>query len=257
MSSSAHFLSLLRTKVSLNLQSEAKKNQLGYAWWLLEPLLQTGVFYLVFGLFLSRGQDNFVAYLLSGLIPFTWYARSVSNAMGSLLSARGLLVNFRIHPAFFPLLALGQDLAKQSFTFTFLLGFIFFYGIEPTEMWMYLPLIMALQFMLVAPVACFVASIIPLLPDLKFLVATTIQLTMFASGIFYDPAKFITEQWKPLFYANPIASLLQIYRDILLWQKPPEVYFVVVVISWALVFGVMAYFSIRWNRNRYVRLVLQ
>jgi lipopolysaccharide transport system permease protein len=254
---SRHFFSLLITKIKLNLSAEAGRSQLGYAWWLLEPLLEAAVFYIVFGIFLARSIDNFVAFLLCGLIPWTWFSRSINNSMGSMKGARGLLVNFQIHPLFFPFLELGQDATKQVVTFSFLLGFLFFYGIQPTQTWLILPLLMLLQLILVASVASFIASIIPLLEDLKYLVGTSLLMGMFASGIFYDPQVVVTADWRSIFFLNPTASLIASYRNILMYQSLPELYHLGVVAGWSIFFALLTALSMQRYRSQYARLVLE
>ena len=254
---SRHFFSLLVTKIKLNLSAEAGRSQLGYAWWLLEPLLEAAVFYVVFGIFLARSIDNFVAFLLCGLIPWTWFSRSINNSMGSMKGARGLLVNFQIHPLFFPFLELGQDATKQVVTFSFLLGFLFFYGIEPAQTWLVLPFLMLIQLLLVASVASFIASIIPLLEDLKYLVGTSLLMGMFASGIFYDPQVVVTDEWQNMFFLNPTASLIASYRNILMYQSLPELYHLAVVGGWSIFFALLTALSMQRYRSQYARLVLE
>ena len=253
----SRFLALLGVKIRLNLRAEAGKNQLSYAWWLLEPLLEASVFFVVFGIFLASGTENFVAFLLTGLIPYTWFARSVGNSIGSIRSAKWLLDSFRIHPAFFPLVELGQDGVKQIVTFSFLLLFLLVYGISPSVLWLLMPLAIVLQFLLVVSVACFVASVIPLLEDLRYLVSTLLLLGMFASGIFFDPQVLVTEEWRQLYYANPMASMLQIYRDLLMSGKLPGLYNMLVVLAWSVVFAGLATASMQHFRGRYARMILE
>lgn len=255
--SSKHFFSLLITKAILNLRSEAGRSYLGYAWWLLEPILHTLVFYLVFGIFLAQDREEFVPFLLTGLIPWTWFSRSVQNSMGSLRASQNYLANFRIHPMFFPMLELIQDLVKQVFTFAFLLLFLLAFGVQPTVTWSLLPAVVVLQFLLVVPIASFVASIIPLLEDLKYLVGTALMLCMFASGIFYEASTLVTDEWRGVFYANPMASLLQIYRDILLAGQLPECQQVLIVSAWAVMFALLTAYSMSKLRHRYALLVMQ
>lgn len=252
-----HFFSLLATKITLNLRAEAGRSHLGYAWWLLEPLLQVVVFYVVFGVFLARNVEDFVAFLLTGLIPWTWFNRSVNNTMGSLGASRGYLANFRIHPIFFPLLELGQDAVKQLVTFTFLLVFLLVYGIPASETWLLVPVVMLLQLILTVPIACFVASIIPLLEDLKYLVTTLLMMGMFASGIFYDATVVVTDEWRYIYYLNPAASLLQMYRDILMQGALPKIFHVSVVLGWAAGFTVLTAISMGRLRRRYALLVME
>ncbi|MEM1145484.1 MAG: ABC transporter permease [Pseudomonadota bacterium] len=251
-----HFFSLLTTKIKLNLRAEAGRSQLGYAWWLLEPLLQASVFYVVFGVFLARTIENFVAFLLTGLIPWTWLNRSIGNSMGSLRASRGYLANFRIHPMFFPLLELGQDAVKQLFTFAFLVLFLLIYGINPTPYWMLLPFLMLLQMLLIIPVASFIASIIPLLEDLAYLVNTLLLLGMFASGIFYDPNVVVTDEWRSVYFLNPGACVIQAYRDIMLYARLPELYHIAVPLIWALFFSLLTLVSMSRLRRKYALLIL-
>jgi lipopolysaccharide transport system permease protein len=253
----SHFASLLWVKIKLNLKAESDRLKLGYLWWLLEPLLHACAFYFIFVYFLNLRTENFLAYLISGLIPFTWFSRSVSNSMASLKGAKGLLTNFKIHPMFFPLVHLGQDAVKQGVTFAFLLVFLVVYGIEPNILWLSLPLVMVLQAFFVTGVACFTASILPLLEDLKFLVTTVLMIAMFASGVFYNPIEVLPASLKPWFYMNPTASLLQIYRDILLFETIPSVYHISIVLLWSLLFMLVALVSMRLLRDHYAKLVLQ
>lgn len=254
---SRHFWSLISVKIKMNLQAEASRSQLSYLWWILEPLLEATVFYIIFGIFMARGTPDFVVFLLIGLIPWTWFARSTINAMGSLKNASHVLNSFRLHPAFFPLVELGQDAAKQVATFSFLLLFLLVYGIEGHLEWAWLPVLMAMQFLLIIGLGCFLAGIIPFLEDLRYLVATGLTLTMFASGIFYDPNSFLTEEWRQVFFVNPMASMLQIYRDVLLYQESPSWEYVRVVLFWAASLLVVAYLMLSKNRDRYARLITE
>ena len=250
-----HFWALLATKIKLNLRSEVGRNQLSYAWWILEPTLEAAVLYLVFGVFLGQGNDSFVSFLLVGLIPWTWFSRSVGNAMMSLSGAGWLLHSFRIHPAFFPLVVVGQDAIKQAVTFSFLLLALLIFGIPVTEQWLLLPIAWALQFGLVTSAACLVASLIPLLQDLKFLVNTGLLAVMFASGIFYDAQSLVSRQWLDIFYLNPMASLIQLYREILLGSGLLSLFHILVVVIWIMVLGSLAWLALRHYKDSYARLI--
>ena len=193
--------------------------------------------------------------MLVGLIPWTWFSRSVGNAMMSLSGAGWLLHSFRIHPAFFPLVVVGQDAIKQAVTFSFLLLALLIFGIPVTEQWLLLPIAWALQFGLVTSASCLVASLIPLLQDLKFLVNTGLLAVMFASGIFYDAQSLVSRQWLDIFYLNPMASLIQLYREILLGSGLLSLYHILVVFIWIMVLGSLAWLALRHYKDSYARLI--
>lgn len=62
-------LELVWVKAKLNLKSEASINYLSYAWWIIEPVLQMAIYYLVFAYLLKQGGHDYVPFLLTGLIP--------------------------------------------------------------------------------------------------------------------------------------------------------------------------------------------
>ena len=67
-----HYRQLVFTKVAANLQTETSRDYLSYLWWVIEPILHMLVYYLVFSFLLSRGTEDYVVFLLTGLIPFFW-----------------------------------------------------------------------------------------------------------------------------------------------------------------------------------------
>jgi lipopolysaccharide transport system permease protein len=70
-----HLMAVFLTKLRFNLKAEANKTYLNYLWWILEPALHVAVFYLVFSVFLNRGSDDFLLFLLCGKIPFCGFQK--------------------------------------------------------------------------------------------------------------------------------------------------------------------------------------
>ena len=108
-----NFAELVIEKVKMNLRSEVRKSYLSYAWWILEPALMVSVFYIVFGVLLRRGGPDFLAFLLSGYIPFQWFSRSVQNCMVSINNGKGLINQIKIPKIFFPLVTLLHDTVQS------------------------------------------------------------------------------------------------------------------------------------------------
>ncbi|KAF0804252.1 ABC transporter permease [Alcanivorax xiamenensis] len=215
------FADLVVTKARLNLKAEANQNHLRYLWWIIDPLLYMAVFYLVFGLLLQRGGDNYVIYLLTGLVPFQWFAKTVQHAAATIIQGRGLMNLVRVSPLFFPLVAVAQNTGKQIPVFIMLVVLLFACGFYPTVHWLALVPVVAIQLMLMAAIGCLTAMIIPFLRDLLNLVPTGLQFILFCSGVFYT-VDTIPEQWHSYFFANPMANLLHQYRLILMEHQWPD-----------------------------------
>lgn len=214
------FIELVWTKARLNLKSEANQNYLRYLWWIIDPLLYMAVFYVVFGLLLNRGGDNFVVYLLSGLVPFQWFAKTVQLASGSIIAGSGLMHQVRISPMFFPLVMIVQTAGKQLLVFGMLFLFLMLYGLYPGWHWVGLVPVIVTQLVLTVVVSAVVAMIIPFARDIANLIPTGLQFVMFMSAVFYN-TDIVPDRWRTVFFLNPMATLLEQYRVVLLDQQWP------------------------------------
>jgi len=209
------------TKAIFNLRAEVQRNYLSYGWWIIEPLLYMIVYYLVFGILLSRGGEDFIIFLLTGLIPWMWFSKSVTNSSNSILAGQNLMLQIGLPTIFFPLIALLQVTIKQLPVFLILIIFIWSYGFSPGMHWWGLIPTIIVQVMLTITIASAIAAIIPFIRDLSYLVPTGLTLLMFLSGIFYD-YRSIAAEWQEIFLLNPIAFLLKCYRDIFISATSPD-----------------------------------
>lgn len=216
------FFSLLRFKTIANLRTEISRYYLNYLWWGLEPILTMTVFYVVFGIMLNRGTEHYVAFLLSGLVWWNWFARSIQNGANSIINSRALMLQVDIPKAFFPLEVCFRDAFKQLFATALLMLFLLFYPTPVSTTWLALPVIMAIQFIFIIGLTALCASIVPFIPDLQFVVRTGINLLFFGSGVFYHIDDVVLPEHHVYMYMNPIAGLLKSYRDILIYEAWPD-----------------------------------
>lgn len=250
-----HYLELIKVKIAANLKSEASRFYLSYMWWVIEPILYMTVFYTVFGLLLDRGTDDFVAYLMCGLIPWLWFNKSITHAMNSLMASRGLMLQVNLPKIVLPIITIGQNFVKEMLVIAMLLAFLLIYGIEPTGTWLYFPVILLVQLILVIACSLVVAAIVPFLPDLRFAVTAGLQLLMFISGVFYG-VSFVSLDNQSWFYMNPIAALLRDYRNVMLYNQGPDWFSLLWIVGGSIVvIFVMSAFFIKHDKN-YPRIVL-
>lgn len=241
----------------MNLRSEVRKSYLSYTWWVLEPALLVSVFYLIFGVLLRRGGQDFLAFLLCGLIPFQWFSRSVTNCMVSISNGSGLINQIQIPKAFFPIVTIVQDLFKALIIFLLLLTVLVIYGIKPSTYWLFIIPIIIVQLVFITACGVLTSMILPFAQDLRFLVATGILMAMFGSGIFYDYKRTILPEHQGYFLLNPMANLLGNYREVLLHSSAPDwVSLGVILFSSSL--ALLILLRVLWRMDGvYPRLVLE
>jgi lipopolysaccharide transport system permease protein len=239
------FFELLCYKTGANLRTEIARYHLNYLWWALEPVLTMSVFYVIFDIMLNRGTEHFVAFLLTGLIWWNWFARSVQNAASSILNARVLILQVDIRKVFFPLEVCLQDGFKQLFVTVLLLAFLLVYPTPVTLTWLALPAIMVVQFLLILGVATLGAALVPFLPDLKFVIVTGVQLLFFGSGIFFRIEDVVLPEHRFIMYLNPVAGLIKNYREILINGAWPDWFYLAKVALFSLTLCFFAFWLVR------------
>ncbi|MEM1145860.1 MAG: ABC transporter permease [Pseudomonadota bacterium] len=253
----ANLVEAFWVKLRLTLKSEAAQSYLSYTWWLLEPVLHVLVFYFVFGVMFDRGGEDFVVFLLCGQIPYLWLSRSVINASNSIVLGTGLIQQMAIPKPFFPSLVVAQDCVKQVVVFVCLFGFITLMGYLPGLTWLALPVVLFTQILLILAIAMVASAITPFLPDFRFVIGTGMLMLMFASGIFYDYRTIVLDEHRELFLLNPLARLIDAYRDVLLRGTWPDWMGLLAIVSVCLMTLWMMAWFFRRNDGVYARLVIQ
>jgi lipopolysaccharide transport system permease protein len=251
-----HFWYLLFFKVKCRLKAEASTSYLNYGWWVIEPLLHMGVFYLVFGVLMSARTENFVLFLLTGLIPWLWFSKSIGNSTASIFSGRNVMMQSTVPIALFPLEVVFQDSVKQLLVFSLLFALVAVIGDGVTVHWLALLPLILVQLALISAVSFVTAMIVPFIPDMRYLVNTGLTLMMFGSGVFYSD-KLISPEYHKYFYLNPMANIIRNYREILIEHHWPNWADMATILLASLVFLISCVYILKNTRTTYVRLAME
>ena len=251
------FWQLVLIKVRFSLRSEATQSYLSYAWWLLEPLLQMGVYLIVFDILLHRGTEDFVAFLLCGIVPWLWFAKSIGQSGNSITQGKGIISQTYLPKPFFPLVIIGQALVKQVFVFLLLFVFLIIYKFLPSIWWLWVIPIILVQLLLITAVSFVVAFVVPFARDLLYLINASIMMMMFGSGIFYSYKDVLIPAHREIFLLNPMANLIVNYRLVLMENTMPMTSsLLAIAVGSLLVIILMSRVMKRYN-NTLTRLALE
>ncbi len=204
------------------LKSEARKNYLGYLWFIFEPLLSTGVLYFAMShLTGNRGADAILT-ILVGMITWQWFEGSI------MLSSLSLTTKFHIHmqvplPKYlFPLVDIGTHTVRFACAFLLVLSVCLCLAHGPTIALLWLPVLLILQLAMIIGFSLIISISVTLMPDLKVLMQSIFRLLFFVSGIFFTAEK-VPAHLLPYFHANPITIFIESFRGVILEGKAPNV----------------------------------
>ena len=207
----------------LSLKADAQRYFLGYLWWILEPLLWVAVFYLVFEVFLGSGRADFLMFLAVGKLTFIWFSKSVNQAANSLIAGRGLIGNTDSPKWLFPWAVCHEGLYKQVAVFAVLVVMLLYKGYEPTLQWLWLALIALTQYVLILGCAMVAALLVCVRQDFQLIVQLGTVFLLFMSGIFWDIDSIANAALREnLLLVNPLAALIDLYRQVLMEGSAPS-----------------------------------
>jgi len=216
-----HFLELLWFSTYAELRAERSRSYLGLAWWLVEPALMMAAFWLVFDRILDSGGPGYLPFLLIGLVVWQWFKSSVVHAGQAIWMNLALIHQVRMPVLIFPLVNLLADAIKFAVVFVLLLAVLWLAGYPPNLAYLSLPPLLLCIGLCGIGGGLLLAALMPLLPDLRFVVEQLLTVLMFLSGVVF------ALQRVPAAYAhwlswNPVLVLVDALRGVLLHGRWPD-----------------------------------
>lgn len=203
------------------LKAENDRAYLGVLWWVLEPILFMLVFYIVFGLGLRHASEGYVSFLLCGLLPWKWLDSTVRTSSGVISFSAGLMNQVYLPKILLPIMIVLSNTIKFLLVLMLLFVFLWLIGSASFSTWFYMPVLFFIQLWLVFVMSALAAAIVPIIPDLKYIINNGMTLLFFMSGIFFDPSQLSPKVSYWLAY-NPVLLLLDNFRAVLIRGEAPD-----------------------------------
>ena len=248
-----HLLELILFSTYAELRAERARSYLGLLWWVIEPAMNMATFYLVFAVIFKAGGPDYVPFLLIGLTLWQWFKSCISHGGYSIWQQLPLIRQVKLPLQVFPSVQILTDTVKFLCILALLLIVLWCAGYPPNITYLALLPVLLVEMLFVAAATYVVAAVIPLVPDLRFVIEQVLQVVMFLSGVVFslDGLPPSLRYW---FSLNPIVVLVDAGRGILIHAQWPNWFALgrVAVISLALyAFG--SYLITRLT-PRYVKL---
>lgn len=219
----SRMVDLVLFKAYADMRSESQRTYLGFLWWLIEPVVNMIIYYVVFGLFLRRGEGvDFAFFLLVGMMTFRWFQGAVRLGGVSLIANAGLMRLVYLPKAVFPSIAILTVTAKFLVAFAILVIVLAAFGFPIGLTYLGLPVVLLVELLVIVAATYLIAAVLPFVPDLWVAIDNGLTMLFFLSGIFFAGSS-LPERYQTYFYLNPMAHIIESYRVILLegeWPAP-------------------------------------
>lgn len=223
--STNRYLELLYVLVMRNLKVRYRGSLLGVYWSLLNPLLMTGVYTVIFGSAFAAYYDNSILlYMLgafSGLAVINFFSASTSQALLSVVASASLMNKIRLPVSVFPVSMVAANVfqfAVGSLPLLVIMTLVTSHQLTNVVA-LFLPLL-ALVGVSVG-VGLLVSALFVFFRDLLYIYELVLFLLLISSPIFY-PEVIVPPTVRSVLAINPLYSIITSIRQIILSGTPPD-----------------------------------
>lgn len=214
---------LLRMFIKRDVITVYKQTVLGPIWFVVQPILTTAIYVLVFGNIAGISTDGLpkILFYLSGIVIWNYFAESFNQTSQTFIQNANIFGKVYFPRLIMPLAKVASAMIKFFIQFAFLMVVYFYFifsgnpDIHPNITLLLLPVYVLMMAGFGMGFGIVFTSLTTKYRDLSFLITFGVQLLMYATPVIY-PVSTIPDKYKPFIMANPMTSIVEGFKYALL-----------------------------------------
>ncbi len=212
---------VLRNLVNKNLKAKYAGSMLGMLWAFINPVLLAFIVGFIFTNILKVNTPNYYLYILSGMLPWTFFATSIQEASVSIQGHASLLKQFPLARIFIPVAIVISNFILLLFSLTILLPLFLIVDLKVITLLPLLVFALIILLLFTLGLSLMFAAICVEWRDVQQALNTLLVYWLWLTPIFYS-AQMVPRDYKILLDINPINFFLILYRNSLFDVKTPS-----------------------------------
>ncbi len=209
---------LLISWTSRIVKARYQQSLLGGLWAIMQPLALALIFTVVFTFFvpMDTGSTPYVVFSYAAMVPWLLFDTSISSSVVSLVANMGLVSKIYFPREILPIAEVLARLVDFGIAYILLILFMVYYQLDVfTLSWLYLPIILFIQLCLIMGLGLIGSALNVFYRDISHMVVLILKLWMYATPIIY-PVSNIPSEYVGYYFINPMAGIIESYRNVLL-----------------------------------------
>lgn len=196
---------------------------IGFVWVILQPLVTTAIFTLVFVVFarIPASGESYPLFAFAGLAIWQYFSRIVVEGGGSLVANTALITKVSFPRLIVPLVSPVAAGIDCLIALVALVVMALLIGAHVSPMVVLAPLVIMAAALFGYAVVLWIAPLNAVYRDVGIALPFVMQVLMFLSPVVY-PATLVPEKIRWLYQLNPIAVLVDSMRWVVLGSNPPS-----------------------------------
>jgi len=222
------------SSIKNDFRTKVARSKLGLAWMVLHPLTQVLMYALVLSAVLSTklpGIDNrfaYAIYITSGILVWSLFSELVSRCLTIFIDNGNLMKKMAFPRICLPIIVSGSTLFNNVMLFLTIVVIFSLLGHLAGATLVWLPLLMVVTTALGIGIGLIFGVLNVFMRDIGQIVPIILQFGFWFTPIIY-PRSIIPEAYRSWLDLNPMYHLVSGYQDILVYNKSPQLYGVMIV----------------------------
>jgi lipopolysaccharide transport system permease protein len=195
-----------------------QQSALGWLWAIIQPVATAAIFTIVFTRFVpvDTGSIPYLVFSYVAVVPWTLLAMSLPDMSVSLVQNMNLVTKIYFPREVLPIASMLARLMDFAIALSLLVVMLIYYRMPfSLQAISFLPVIIAIEIALILGIGIGCAAINVFYRDTDPLLRLIVQIWFYASPIIYSMA--VVPSWfRDFYYLNPMAGVIEAYRDVLL-----------------------------------------
>lgn len=209
---------LFKSNIKKEIRGKYKGSFLGILWSFINPLLQVFVYSIVFSYVMRTQIDNYLVYVVCGIIPWTFFTTGVNQGMVTVRSNASIIKKVYFPREILPISVVASGLVNFLISCIIILIFTIGSGLGINWMIILVPVIALLQTLFTLGIVLICSAVNVYIKDLEYIVQFILNMAFYATPILYDISIFPTSlRW--VLSLNPLAHIVNAYRDIFMYHQ--------------------------------------
>ncbi len=249
---------LIRNLATRDLKVRYRNSVLGFLWAWGNPIMMTLVFTLVFQVTAFSSIKNYPLFILIGWLTWGFTTSGISDGITSVVSNANLVKKIWFPRIVLPASAVLANAANFLLALPLIFALILYFQIrvDPVLLVTYFPIIFLSQLALVMGIAFLLSAANVYFRDTGVIIGVFLTAWFFLTPVFYSPPQ-ITENSRLVYYLNPMASIIEAYRNIFYGSTngappgPPDLGFLLRTLGTASLIFIIGYVFFTRVSNRF------
>jgi lipopolysaccharide transport system permease protein len=200
-----------------------RQTVLGAAWAVLQPLLTTLIFTILFGRVARIPSDGipYTLFAYSGVLVWIFFSASITGAASSMVNNATLIRKIYFPRVAIPLASILAYLLDLVVGLVILIGMMSYYKIAPTWHVLLWPLLLFQLMVLSLGFGLIFAALNVRYRDIKHAVPFIVQIWMYLTPIIY-PSNVLPARYRALIALNPVSGIVEAMRSVLFGIPMPD-----------------------------------